>query len=141
MRSSAWAYPLANVAHLFGLALLAGGIMAVDLRIMGFWRRLPVKPLSDALTPYAMAGLAIFAISGMAMFAADAVTLAKSDIFFIKLGLVGLAVGNALAFRRFSQKRLARWDRRAPLRARVSAAISLCLWSAAIICGRMIAYQ
>lgn len=141
MRTSAWAYPLANVAHLFGLALLAGGIMGVDLRIIGFWRRLPVKPMSDALTPFAMVGLAIFAVSGLAMFAADAATLMKSEIFFIKFGLVVLAVANAIAFRRFSKSRLERWDRRAPLRARVSAAVSLSLWSAAIICGRMIAYQ
>lgn len=115
--------------------------MAVDLRIMGFWRRMPVKPMSDALTPFAMVGLLMFGVSGLAMFAADPATLVKSEIFFIKLGLVALAVANALAFRRFSQTRLERWSRRAPLRARLSAAMSLSLWSAAIICGRMIAYQ
>lgn len=141
MRSSTWAYPLANVAHLFGLALFAGGIIAVDLRIMGLWRRLPVKPMSDALTPFAMAGLAIFAISGMAMFSADAVTLAKSDIFFVKLGLVALALANALAFRKLSRGKLHQWNSETPHWAQASVVASLFLWSAAIVCGRMVAYQ
>lgn len=141
MRSSAWAYPLANVAHLFGLVLLAGGIMAVDLRIMGFWRKLPVRPLSDALTPFAITGLLIFALSGAAMFAADSRALVGNDVFLLKLWLVGLAVANAFAFRRFSRGSLDSWGRKIPFLARASAAVSLLLWSAAIICGRMIAYQ
>lgn len=141
MRSSTWAYPLANVAHLFGLALLAGGIMAVDLRIIGFWRRLPVKPMSDALTPFAIIGLVMFVSSGATMFAADAVALAKSDIFLVKLGLVGLALANALTFLKLSRGKLQQWDSGAPRWAQASAVASLFLWSAAIICGRMIAYQ
>lgn len=140
MRSSAWAYPLANVAHLFGLALLAGGIMAVDLRIMGFWRKLPLKAMHDALTPFAIVGLLLFASSGAAMFAADAKDLVKNSVFLTKMAIVALAVLNALAFRKFAGSALSRARGNLPLNLRMSSAISLSLWSAAIICGRMIAY-
>ncbi|MBL0924692.1 MAG: hypothetical protein IBJ12_09550 [Sphingomonadaceae bacterium] len=140
MRSSSWAYPLANVGHLFGLALLAGGIMAVDLRIMGFWRNLPLKPIHDALTPFAIAGLVIFAISGVALFAADARELIRNPVFVAKMAIVALAATNALAFRKFAVKALGKSGANLALGLRMSATISLCLWSAAIICGRMIAY-
>lgn len=138
MRSSARAYPLANVAHLFGLVLLAGGILAVDLRIMGFWRKLPLKAMDDALTPFAIAGLFVFALSGTALFAADAKELVKNPVFIAKMVIVALAVGNAMAFRKFAGRALGSGD--VPFALRLSAAISLSLWSAAIICGRMIAY-
>lgn len=140
MRSSAWAYPLANVAHLFGLALLAGGILAVDLRIMGFWRKLPLKAMHDALTPFAIAGLLVFALSGTALFAADAKELVRNPVFLGKMVIVALAVLNALTFRKFASRALSNSARVLPLNLRISSAISLSLWSAAIICGRMIAY-
>lgn len=141
MRTSAWAYPLANVAHLFGLTLLAAGIVAIDLRILGLWRRLPLVPISAALTAVAVAGLVIFALSGAAMFAADAAALVKSPVFLGKMGVVGLALLNALVFRKRAGADLGHWDIQAPFWARASAAASLSLWSAAIICGRMIAYH
>jgi hypothetical protein len=141
MRGSAWAYPLANILHLFGLALLAGGIMAVDARILGAWRRLPLAALSAALTPVAVAGLVLFALSGFAMFASDAAALVASPVFLAKLGVIGLALANALAFRRTSHGRLGAWASGVPVAARAMAAASLALWTAAIILGRMIAYS
>lgn len=140
MRSSAWAYPLANVAHLFGLALLAGGILAVDLRIMGLWRKLPLKAMHNALTPFAVAGLLVFASSGAALFAADAKELVRNPVFLAKMVIVALAVTNALAFRKFAKRALDNGSGDLPLNFRISSATSLSLWSAAIICGRMIAY-
>lgn len=140
MRSSAWAYPFANIAHLFGLALLAGGIMAVDLRIVGLWKAIPLKAMHDSLTPFAIAGLLLFAVSGFLLTAADAKDLAKNPFFLAKLAVIAVAVVNALAFRRIAGARLAGWNEHVPVAARMSALFSLSLWSAAIICGRMIAY-
>lgn len=141
MRQSAWAYPLANVMHLFGLALLAGGIMAVDLAVLGAIRRVPIGTMSALLTPYAVAGIGLFAVSGFAMLAADAVTLIGQPIFLAKIAIVALATSNALVFRWLWQGRVAGWGVNAPAPARVLAAVSLALWSAAIILGRMIAYS
>jgi hypothetical protein len=141
MRSSAWAYPIANIAHLFGLALLAGGILALDLRMLGFARRLSLQAMSATLTPYAVGGLAIFVVSGLAMFAADAIALSGNSVFLLKGGVVAAALANAAKFRFYSRSQLSRWEHEAPPWARLSAMASLVLWSAAIICGRLIAYQ
>jgi hypothetical protein len=137
---SEWAYPIANVVHVLGLVLLLGGIGLVDLRLLGAFGRLDAAALSDALVPVAIAGLLLMLASGGIMFAADAPAMAAAPTFRWKLLLVGLALLNALAFR----LTLGRGSRGAggavPPLARIMAAASLFLWTAAAVLGRMIAY-
>ncbi len=141
MRETGWAYPLANVAHLFGLALLAGGILAVDLRLLGAFPRLPLTAIHAALTRFAVAGLLLFVASGVALFAAEATTLIGQPVFVAKMGVVALATGLALFFRFRWRDALTGWEAQVPGPARFLAIMSLSLWSAAIILGRMIAYR
>lgn len=137
---SPWVYPVANVFHLLGLVMLVGGIGAVDLRVAGLWRALPLAPLSRALTPVAVAGLAIQAASGVILFAADGTALARSSTFQLKLVLVGVALANAAAFRLIWRDSLAGWET-VPLAARAMAAGSLLLWLWIATLGRLIAYS
>ena len=130
------AYPWINTAHLLGLVMLVGAIGVVDLRIAGLWRSLPAADLSRALTPVAIAGLAVMAATGVLLFAADGAALARSTVFGAKLVLIGLALANAVAFRRIG----ADIDR-PTLLARAMVVASLALWLAAGACGRMIAYS
>ena len=135
-----WVYPAANVLHLLGLVMLVGGIGVVDLRVAGLWRKLPVVALSRALTPVAVAGLAIHAGSGLILFAADGNALAGSQTFHIKLLLIVAALVNAALFRRSWSRRPVR-DRFTPTpAARASATLSILLWLAVGMQGRMIAY-
>jgi len=138
---SAIAYPLANVVHLLGLVMLVGGIGIVDLRLTGLFRALPVAPLSRALTPVAIAGLVLMIPSGATMFAADATSMAGSTIFRWKLGLIGIALINAIAFRVVWSHRLRTWDSAPPLAGRLMAAGSILLWLTIGALGRMIAYS
>ncbi|MCR5871591.1 MULTISPECIES: DUF6644 family protein [unclassified Sphingomonas] len=139
-RGSALVYPIANTLHLLGLVMLVGGIGVVDLRIAGLWRALPIAPLSRALTPVAIAGLAVMTASGIVLFAADGRALATSDIFFRKLVLIALALVNAVAFRLIWGDRVAGWSGEVPTAARLMAVVSLLLWLAAGTMGRWIAY-
>ena len=139
-RGSAYAYPIANLAHLLGLVLLVGGIGVLDLRVAGLWRSLPVAPLSRALTPLAIAGLILMIPSGLTMFAADARALAGSPLFRWKIVLIALAVANAVAFRQAWGARLDRWGETVPPAARSLAALSLLLWLTVAALGRLIAY-
>lgn len=139
-RGSAIVYPLANTLHLLGLVMLVGGIGVVDLRVIGLWRRLPVDALSRALTPIAMAGLALMVASGAILFAADGQALAGSTIFHRKLVLIALALANAAIFRRIWGDRIGGWSGRVPGAARAMALASILLWLAAGAMGRWIAY-
>ena len=139
--ASSLAYPLANTLHLLGLVMLVGGIGLVDLRLAGAFRTLPAEPLARALTPVALAGLALMLPTGATMFAADAAALVHSSVFRWKMVLILLALSNALLFRMAWRGRLKRWDEVAPLAARFMAAGSLFLWLAVGALGRMIAYS
>lgn len=138
---SSLAYPLANTVHLLGLVMLVGGIGVVDLRLAGAFRALPPAALSRALTPIAIAGLALMVPSGAVMFAADAASLVGSPVFRWKLALIVLALANAVAFRLLWRHRLADWDAGAPAAGRVMAAVSILLWLTIGTLGRMIAYS
>ena len=136
--ASPQAYPAANVLHLLGLVLLIGGIGLIDLRLLGAFSKLPLRSLAEALTPLGIAGVLILMASGSVMFAADAVALAKSDTFQIKLVLIGIALLNAIAFR-ILYRRLDAAPPAAP--ARLMALVSLALWLSVATYGRLIAYS
>ncbi len=127
--------------HLLGLVMLVGGIGIVDLRLVGAFRSLALEPLSRALTPVAIAGLALMLPSGFTMFAADAKSMAASPLFQWKLVLVGMALANALAFRLLWQQRVADWDHSPPMFGRLMAAGSLGLWLTIGTLGRLVAYS
>ena len=138
MRGGRNYYPAANVAHVFGLVLLVGGVGVLDLRIAGFGRAVPIAPLSALLTPIAVTGLVVLAASGVLLFAADAGPLVRSPVFQTKMALAGLALVNAFVFRRaFGDFGL---GREPPALARLLAVVSLCLWLAVGCLGRLIAY-
>ncbi len=139
-RGSAVAYPVANVLHLLGLVLLIGGIGVVDLRLAGFLRSLPTVPLAKAMTPFALAGLGLLALSGAVMFAADAGPMVASEIFRLKLALIGLGLAHAVLFRWLWRRRLDSWEASPPLAGRLMALGSLGLWLSVGALGRWIAY-
>ena len=139
-RGSGLVYPIANTLHLLGLVMLVGGIGVVDLRVAGLWRRIPIEPLSRALTPVAIVGLIVMAASGSVLFAADGRALAASGIFHRKLVLIALALANAVAFRWIWGDRIGGWLGQVPVAARVMALVSIALWLAVGTLGRWIAY-
>lgn len=140
MRGSAFAYPAANLLHLLGLVLLIGGIGVVDLRLMGLGQALPLAPLARFLTPFAVAGLALMLASGVLLFAADAGPLLRLPLFGWKMAVVGVAVLNAAGFQLLWRGRANGWRGTPPVAARSMAALSVGLWLAAAVLGRLLAY-
>jgi hypothetical protein len=139
-RGTPWAYPWANVLHIVGVVMLVGGIGVVDLRVAGLWGRLPLEALSRALTPIAVAGLALQFASGLVLFAADGAALAASGTFHAKLVLLAVALANAFAFRAYWRRHRSGGSFAPPVLARISAVFSLTLWLAIATLGRLIAY-
>jgi len=140
MRESAYLYPAANLIHLLGLTLLVGGILVLDLRLLGFGRGVPVPAASRLLTPLALVGLGLSLPSGFLMFAADAGPLAMHPLMLWKAALVALALLNAVAFRLLWTPWLDGWDARAARLGQAQAASSILLWLGVGFCGRMVAY-
>ncbi len=78
--------------------------------------------------------------SGIALFSADAGALLGNPAMRIKLVMVTLAIANALAFRWLWSRRISEWDRAPPLWGRAQSVLSIALWLAIPVAGRMIAY-
>lgn len=131
---------MANLVHLLGLVLLVGGIGLLDLRLAGAFPGLPVRPLSQALVPAAVVGLALLASAGVVMFAADAQPLARSSAFRWKLGLIALGLAHAALFHLLWRGRMARWEDDPPALGRFMAGVSVLLWLTVAALGRLIAY-
>jgi hypothetical protein len=133
---SVWAYPIILTLHTVGLALLVGTTAFVDLRVLGVGSGVPVAPL-DRLSPARWTGLGINAATGVALFVSAAAEKGAQPIFYIKLGLIALAliVDSRLRRRVFRQH-----EDVGLAGAKGFAAMSLCLWAAAITAGRLMAY-
>lgn len=103
-----------------GIALLVGAVLPMNAALLGgrdaLWLR-----------PWAAGGLALAAICGALLFAAQATEYLASPWFLAKIAVVGMAAANAAWH-------LARQPGPAAL------ILSMALWPAALILGRMVAY-
>jgi len=143
LRASIWVYPLVNAAHIVGLGLLFGSIVPLDLRLAGLWPRVPWPMLSGILTPVALSGLGVAVASGALLFAARPTDYVAEPMFLWKLGLIAVALVNALALRRLMAPRRDPLDHTHPMPtpARWAGVASLLLWSTVIVLGRLIGYR
>jgi hypothetical protein len=124
-RGSAWLYPLANLSHVLGAALLVGAIATFDIQVVRRAKNAGV--VARAVTPVAAFGLVLQVASGVVLLAADAMPVVVNPAFQFKM-----------AFRwRFGGKLRAE----APLDGATGfAAVSLASWLLVLLAGRFIAY-
>ncbi|HEX6998958.1 MAG TPA: hypothetical protein VF322_12520 [Gammaproteobacteria bacterium] len=141
IRTSVWAYPAIETAHYIGLAMLVGGIMLIDLRVLGFGRRLPLKSMIGLL-PWVWAGFAINVTSGSLLFVYGATTFGTSPAFQLKMAFMALAGLNALAFDLAVRRSRGDWVAadRPPVLVKGFATLSFALWICVVTTGRWMAY-
>src|SRR6266436_7833325 len=135
-RSTGWLYPLANLVHVLGAALVVGAIATFDIQVLRNPRTAPIVP--HTAIPVAVVGLVFQAASGVVLLSAEASTLVKNPAFQFKMAMLIFALGNvALFHRRFGRalKTGAPLDGAQPL-----AAVSLASWILVLLAGRGIAY-
>jgi hypothetical protein len=93
MANSSTLIALSQIIHLIGLTLLIGTIMMVDLTLLGFGiKRHPVARVAGELAPWTRAGLGILLITGLVNLSSEAQRCYDSSAFWIKMGLVIVAV-------------------------------------------------
>ena len=145
LRSGPWLYPLVNLAHVFGIALLVGAIAVLDLRLVGLWPDVPIAALARTTVPVAGAGLALALVTGPALFAVRATEYVENPFLWVKFGAVAVALANlgalhgSAAWRGNGGGEASRPHRRRR-RLALAGAVSLAAWLAAVSAGRMIAY-
>jgi hypothetical protein len=143
IRESIWWFPLLNLGHLLAMAVSAGTIAFVDLRLLGLGlRRAPVSQVAGQLLPWTWAGFVVLFITGSLLIVSEAVLLYGNAAFRIKVVLLLVAGLNVLIFHTTVYRKVAEWDLApvAPLRARIAGSVSLFCWVGLIAAGRTIPY-
>jgi len=139
--SSLWAYPTILFMHTVGLGFLVGLNAAIDLRILGVARRMPLAPM-EKFFRIMWTAFWVNAVSGTMLLVADATTKLTNIVFYIKLGFIALAVANMMLIRRriFRDPALDVDTQPIDRFGRALAATSLVFWGGAITAGRLMAY-
>ena len=91
-----WLFPLFQTIHFLGIVLLVGIVAAVNLRMLGVAKGLPLRPLSRLL-PWAMLGFAVTFMTGAWMYTGNPGQF-QTWPFFAKMACVVLAGINGLHF-------------------------------------------
>ena len=135
-----WAFMMA--LHFIGLVMIVGAVGALDLRMLGFAKELPIASM-HRLVPWALAGFAINVTTGVLAFIGMPNFYTYDIAFWIKIFAILLLGLNAAAFYltdTFNMVEHMGPGEDAPPAAKIIAASSLVLWFAVITLGRYIQF-
>ena len=142
-----WLWPVAEMFHFIGMALLIGTVGLLDARVLGFFRGIPISSL-ERFVPLGVAAFVVNAITGFIFVAGNpiggSIVYLTNHAFLIKLILILIAGINLLAWYvtgiAASAKATAPEGDVVPA-ARVIAGVSVVMWLGVIIFGRLIMYN
>jgi hypothetical protein len=144
LHESRYAYDLIESVHVWALCLFFGLAVMFDLRLLGWtMRRVPVSEVARRLLPWTAVGFVVMVISGTLLFSAIPLRSYQNIFFRAKMIMLMLAGVNVWIFHSGVYRRVTTWDLDGipPRAARVAGALSLVLWVAIVLSGRMIAYN
>ena len=141
IRTIPWLYPTFETGHYIGLSLLVGGIMLIDLRVLGMARGLPLRGMIGLL-PFVWAGFIINVLTGSMLFIYGATNFGVNRAFQLKMAFMIVAGLNALAFDVAVRRSGGQWVAadRPPTIVKGFATLSLVFWLCVVTTGRWMAY-
>lgn len=131
---SSWGYPVLEIVHILGIAMLLGNLVLLELRVFGRGKNLPVADLVRLSLGLAAVGFSLAALSGVLMFGTRPAELLSNRAFTLKMVLLFTAACNAGWFH--GRQSLEKLDSTA----RALMVVSTVIWIAVVACGRWIAY-
>jgi len=137
LKSSFIAYPVVNALHIAAIGALLTGVVLMDLAVLGWIRSLPREKFIALLRRVVFVAFFVAALTGLALFSVQATNYVQNPAFLLKLGLIGLAALNFIAFS--TLYRTSRAEGISPS-LRVSAVVSIVLWTGVLLCGRFIGF-
>ena len=142
-----WVWPICETAHFFGMCVLLGTVGAVDLRVLGVAKGIPIS-LLDKFIPLGVIAFFVNMITGFIFIAGNPVGGPMEYLtnlsLQLKMLLVLIAGINLLVFYVTGIHRSLEAvpaDGNAPGGAKAIAAVSLFAWIMVIVMGRFIMYN
>jgi len=136
-----WVWPAAETVHFVGLALVIGIVGFFDVRLMGFFRQIPIAAVRD-LMPFALAGFLLNLFTGLIFLIGHPEQYVHNPSWWMKVAFLGIAGLNALIFELVVAKRtvpLAAGED-TPAAAKVIGVVSLVAWIGVLVWGRMLPF-
>lgn len=137
VKQSTWAVPALGTLHLIALAAMFGGMLAVNLRLLGlaFAEQSPGQVARQS-APLSWGGTFATAVSGVLLLSGEAAKCYFNPAFRWKIGLLVPAIAISLLLHRES----GRERQQTPVWMRAGAVCALVLWSAVAVAGRAIGF-
>lgn len=144
IQSAGWAIPTLQSIHILMIAVVFVSILMIALRVLGrarmdqafadVWRR---------FAPWMWSGLVVMALTGLLLVIAEPIRQVTSLSFWLKMGLLAVGIGSAIAFgRAIRPANLSAAGGPVFSSATKSGAVAtVALWLAIIFLGRAIAYD
>jgi uncharacterized membrane protein len=93
IRESIWIYPLAQAVHLLFLAMLVGGLLIVDLRLLGTGlTSQPVQKVARDARKWVIVGLVGLIVTGIPQLMSNSMREYSSDFFWMKMYVLPVAL-------------------------------------------------
>ena len=135
---SLWLFPVIEVVHLFGLAVLGGSVIVMDLRLLGAGLKNTSSARVLANTrPWFFVGLVVMIATGVPLFLSETTKCCFNHSFEVKITALFLAVLYTLAVR----NRVAVREGASTCVIQAVAVLSLGLWFTVAAAGRWIGFS
>ena len=131
---SIWIYPLVQAIHLVFLALFAGAILIVDLRLLGVTlRSQPVAQVARDARPWLIAGFLGLVCTGIPQLMQNASREYYSEYFWYKMYLIAFGLIFTLTVRRKSTQ-----GTESGPAGRLVGLVSILVWGSVVVNARLI---
>ena len=132
--ASIWIYPLVQAVHLVFLAFFAGGIVIVDLRLLGYgMRSKTIAQVARDARPWMILGFLGLVATGLPQLMQNATREYFSEFFWYKMYLFGFGLIFLVTVRRKITQ-----GAEATAASKVVGLISMAIWTGVTITARLI---
>ena len=132
--ASIWIYPLVQAIHLVFLALFAGGIIIVDLRMLGYgMRSKPVYQVARDARPWMVSGLIGLILTGIPQMMQNSTREYFSEFFWYKMYLLAFGLIFLVTIRRKMTQAA-----ETTTATKVVAVCSMAIWTGVTMAARLI---
>ena len=98
-----------EILHIIGFVVLVGSIVALDLRLLGLGRAIPIQPMAQLLLPFVAVRFLLAISMGFLLFSADASHVVRNPAFRAKAVLIALALITVVIAHAGPWRRIASW--------------------------------
>ena len=141
MTTSRVLWPICETLHFVGLALLIGGAGLIDLRLMGFFKSIPLSAVMQ-MRKWAVVGLTINVVTGSLFFIGEPGQYINNKAWYFKLLFLAVALINIAVFETTQGRKMltVAAGQDTPVSFKVVGAVSMGSWFLVLYFGRMLPF-